>query len=131
RTVERIITAASALSAVTNEQRRERLFARLSRQSAELRSFLTELHEGGISQEQLAPIEGYAVQLEANLTALDADVRLRLNLIGRIRGLRQELFQTNEETRQLLGPTFLVYDSQLDHLARLFADAGQAPVVHE
>src|SRR5947207_15805503 len=106
----------------------ERLFARHSRQSSDLRSFLTELHEGGISQEQLAPIEGYAVQLEANLTALDADVRLRLNLIGRIRGLRQDLFQTNEETRQLLGPTFLVYDSQLDHLTNLFADAGQAPV---
>jgi signal transduction histidine kinase len=69
--------------------------------------------------------------LEANLTALDADVRLRLNLIGRIKGLRQDLFQTNEETRQLLRPTFLVYDSQLDHLAKLFADTGQASGAHE
>jgi signal transduction histidine kinase len=103
----------------------------LSHQSAQLRSFLTELHEGGVSQEQLAPIVGYGVELEANLTALDADVRLRLSLIGRIRGLMQDLFHTNEETRQLLGPTFLVYDSQLDHLARLFTDAGQAPIVRE
>jgi signal transduction histidine kinase/HAMP domain-containing protein len=131
RTVDRIATAASALSTATTEQRRERLFARLSRQSADLRRSLSELREGGISQEQLAPIEGYAVQLEANLTALDADVRLRLNLINRIRDLRQDLFHINDETRQLLGPTFLVYDSQLDHLGRLFASAGQAPVLRE
>lgn len=131
RTVDRIATAASALSTATTEQRRERLFARLSRQSADLRRSLSELREGGISQEQLAPIEGYAVQLEANLTALDADVRLRLNLINRIRDLRQALFHINDETRQLLGPTFLVYDSQLDHLGRLFASAGQAPVLRE
>ncbi|MBS0527044.1 MAG: PAS-domain containing protein [Proteobacteria bacterium] len=131
RTVERIVTAVSALSAATTEQRREHLFAKLSNQSARLRSSLNELHEAGIGQEQLAPIEGYAVELEANLTALDADVRLRLNLIGRIRNLMQDLFRINEETRQLLGPTFLVYDSQLDHLAKLSADAGQASVLRE
>ena len=76
RTVERIVTAASALSAATTEQRREHLFAKLSHQSAELRSLLGELRDGGINREQLAPIEGNAVQLDANLTALDADVRL-------------------------------------------------------
>ena len=105
RSVERIVTAASALSAATTEQKRDRLFARLSRQSAKLRSFLTELRDGGISLEQLAPIEGNAVQLDANLTALDADVRLRLQLIGRIKDLMQGVFDTNEETQRLLGPT--------------------------
>jgi signal transduction histidine kinase len=127
RTVERIVTAASALSAATTEQRRDHLFAKLSRESAKLRSFLTELRDGGISQEELAPIEGNAVQLDANLTALDADVRLRLQLIGRIKDLMEGVFDTNEETRRLLGPTLLVYDSQLDHLAKLLTGAGQGP----
>ena len=127
RTVERIVTAASALSAATTEQRRDHLFAKLSRQSAKLRSFLTELRDGGISQEELAPIEGNAVQLDANLTALDADVRLRLQLIGRIKDLMEGVFDTNEETRRLLGPTLLVYDSQLDQLAKLLTGAGQGP----
>ena len=127
RSVERIVTAASALSAATTEQRRDHLFDKLSRQSAKLRSFLTELRDGGISQEQLAPIEGNAVQLDANLTALDADVRLRLQLIGRIKDLMQAVFDTNDETQRLLGPTLLVYDSQLDHLAKLLTGAGQPP----
>ena len=85
------------------------------------------MRDGGISQEQLAPIEGNAVQLDANLTALDADVRLRLQLIGRIKDLMQRVFNTNEETQRLLGPTLLVYDSQLDHLAQLLTGAGQPP----
>jgi signal transduction histidine kinase len=125
RSVERIVTSASALSAATTEERRDHLFAKLSHQSAKLRSFLNELRDGGISQEQLAPIEGNAVQLDANLTALDADVRLRLQLIGRIKDLMQSVFDTNEETRRLLGPTLLVYDSQLDHLAKLLTGVGQ------
>jgi len=127
RSVERIVAAASALSAATTEQRREHLFGKLSHQSAKLRSFLSELHNGGISVEQLAPIEGNAVQLDANLTALDADVRLRLQLIGRIKDLMRGVFDTNAETQRLLGPTLLVYDSQLDHLAQLLTDAGQPP----
>ncbi len=127
RSVERIVTAASALSAATTEQRREHLFAKLSRQSAKLRSFLTELRDGGISQDQLAPIEGNAALLDANLTALDADVRLRLPLIGRIKDAMRAVFETNEETQRLLGPTLLVHDSQLDHLTKLVAGAGQLP----
>src|SRR5262249_572817 len=127
RSVERIVTAASALSAATTEQRRDHLFDKLSHQSANLRSFLTEFRDGGISQEQLAPIEGNAVQLDANLTALDADVRLRLQVIGRIKDLMQAVFDTNDETQRLLGPTLLVYDSQLDHLAKLLTGAGQPP----
>ena len=127
RSVERIVTAASALSAATTEQRRDHLFAKLSDQSAKLQSFLNELRDGGISQDQLAPIEGNAVQLDANLTALDADVRLRLQLIGRIKDLLQGVFDTNQETQRLLGPTLLVYDSQLDHLAKLLIGVGQMP----
>jgi PAS domain S-box-containing protein len=127
RSVERIVTAASALSAATTEQRRAHLSAKLSHQTAKLRSFLNELRDGGISQEQLAPIEGNAVQLDANLTALDADVRLRLQLIGRIKDLTQGVFDTNEETQRLLGPTLLVYDSQLDRLAKLLTSVPQPP----
>jgi len=84
RSVERIVTASSALSSVITEQERERVFAGLSRESRTLQSLLTELRDGRISLERLAPIEGNAVQLDANLTALDADVRLRLQLIGQI-----------------------------------------------
>ena len=82
------------------------------------------MRDGGISAERLAPIEGNAVQLDANLTALDADVRLRLQLIGRIKDLMQGVFDTNEETQRLLAPTLLVYDSQIDHLAKLLTGAG-------
>jgi PAS domain S-box-containing protein len=131
RSVERIVTAASALSAATTEQRREHLFAKLSHQSAKLQSLLTKLRDGGISQEQLGPIEGNAVQLDANLTALDADVRLRLQLIGRIKDLMQGVFDTNDETRRLLGPTLLVYDSQLDHLAKLLTGTTEPPGLRE
>jgi PAS domain-containing protein len=127
RSVERIVTAASALSTATTEQTRDHIFAKLTHQSTKLRSFLDELRDGGISQDQLAPIEGNAVQLDANLTALDADVRLRLQLIGRIKDLMQGVFDTNEETRRLLGPTLLVHDSQLDYLAKLLTGAGQQP----
>jgi len=124
RSVERIVTTSSALSSVTTEHERESVFAGLSRESRRLQSFLTELHDGEISQERLAPIEGNAVQLDANLTALDADVRLRLQLIGRTRDLMQGVFDTNEETQRLLGPTLLAYDSQMDRLAKLLTAAG-------
>ena len=124
RSVERIVTASSALSSVTIEQERERVFAGLSRESRRLQSFLTELRDGGISQERLAPIEGNAVDLDANLTALDADVRLRLQLIGRAGDLMQRVFDTNEETQRLLGPTLLAYDSHMERLAKLLTTAG-------
>ncbi len=125
RSVERIVTAASALSAATTEPRRERLFAKLSRQSAKLQSLLREMRDGGISAKRLAPIEGNAVRLDANLRTLDADVRLRLQLIGRIKDLMQGVFDTNDETQRLLAPTLLVYDSQLDHLANLLNAVAQ------
>ena len=124
RSVERIVTASATLSAVTTEQQREHVFAGISGESAKLRSFLNELHDGGISAERLAPIEGNAVQLDANLTALDADVRLRLQLIGRTKDLMQGVFDTNEETQRLLGPTLLVHDSQIEHLAKLLNTPG-------
>jgi signal transduction histidine kinase len=119
RSVERIVTASSALSSVTTEQEREHVLTVLSHESDRLRSFLSELHDGGISEKRLAPIEGNAVQLDANLTALDADVRLRLNLISRIKDAMRGVFDTNEETQRLLAPTLLVYDSQIARLASL------------
>ena len=124
RSVERIVTASSALSAVTTEQQREQVFTGLSRESDKLRSFLTELHGGGISAERLAPIEGNAVLLDANLTALDADVRLRLQLNSRAKDLMQGVFDIKEDIQRLLGPTLLVYDSQIDRLGKLFTAGG-------
>ncbi len=124
RSVERIVTASSALSAVTTEQEREHVFAGLSGESGKLRSFLTDLRDGGISQERLAPIEYNAVQLDANLAALDADVRQRLQLIGRTKDLMRGAFDTNEETQRLLAPTLLVYDSQITRLAALIGTGG-------
>ena len=116
RSVERIVTASSTLSAVTTEQEREQAFAELSAQSRKLRSFLDILRDGGISYETLAPIQEIAVQLDANLVALDADVRLRLQLIGRIKDLMRGVFDTNQATQRLLSPTLLVYDSQITRL---------------
>ena len=85
-------------------------------QSRKLGSLVDELRVGGISYEKLAPIEEIAVELDANLTALDADVRLRLQLIGRIKDLMRSVFDINDETKRLLSPSILVYDSQIKRL---------------
>jgi signal transduction histidine kinase len=126
RSVERIVTAATTLSSVTTEQQREEVVARLSRESQKLRSSLTELHDAGISQEKLESIEGNAVLLEANLTSLDADVRLRLELIDQIKDLMRGVFDTNEETQRLLAATLLAYDSQIDGLTKLSTAGGSS-----
>jgi signal transduction histidine kinase len=124
--VERIVTASSALSAVTTEQEREHVFSGLSGESSKLLSFLGELRGGGIANDRLASIEQSAVQLNANLTALDTDVRKRLQLIGLIKDLMRGVFDTNEETQRLLSPTLLVYDSQITRLVSLMgAGEGQ------
>src|SRR6266550_1054082 len=128
RSVERIVNSASNLSSVTTEEARERVFAGLSNKSTKLHSLLNELRDGGIGYERLAPIEDKTVQLDANLTALDADVRLRLQLIGRIKDLMRGVFDTNEETQRLLSPTLLVYDSQIGRLTALMDPGhGQEP----
>ncbi len=121
RSVERIANASSILSAVTTEQEREHVFAGLSAESSKLQSYLSELRDGGIGYERLAPIEENAVQLDGNLTALDADVRLRLQLIGRIKDLMGGVFGITEETQRLLSPTLLVYDSQITRLVSLMS----------
>jgi signal transduction histidine kinase len=122
RSVERLVTASSALSAVTTEQDRLRVFAALSGESARLQQLLTELSEGGISQQQLGPIESHAVQLNANFIALDAGVRLRLQVIELIKHSMRSAFETHEEIQRLLAPTLLIYDSQI---SRLGAIAGK------
>jgi signal transduction histidine kinase len=125
RSVERIVNSSANLSSVTTEQARERVFGGLSAKSAKLQSLLRELRDGGISYDRLAPIEQNAMQFDANLTALDADVRLRLQLIGLIKDLMRGVFDTNAETQRLLSPTLLVYDSQITRLVSLMG-AGAA-----
>ncbi len=39
----------------------------------------------------------------------------------------RRVFDTNDETQRLLGPTLLVYDSQLDHLAKLAGRCWATP----
>jgi len=124
RSVERIVNSSANLSSVTTEEARDHVFAGLSSKSAKLRSLLNGLRDGGIADERLGPIEQKAAQLDANLTALDADVRQRLQLIGRIKDLMRGVFDTNDETQRLLSPTLLVYDSQIGRLVALM-DSGQ------
>src|SRR5438477_584490 len=127
RSVERMVTAASTLSSVTTEQQREEVVAGLSRESGKLRSLLTALHDGGISQEKLASIESNAILLEANLTSLDADVRLRLQLIGQIKDLMRGVFDNNEQMQRLLASTLREYDAQIaDFTKRLTANGSAA-----
>jgi PAS domain S-box-containing protein len=126
RSVERITTASSSLASVTTEQERRAVYGRLTEEANRLNSLLTELRDGGISYDQLAPIEETAVLLDGNLVALDGDVRLRLQLIGRIKDLMRGVFDTGEDIRSLLSPTLLVYDSQVARLIALMnAVAGQ------
>ena len=119
RSVERITTASSRLAAVTTEQERKAVYGELTEETRRLNSLLTALREGGISYDQLAPIEETAVLLDANLTALDGDVRLRLQLIGSIKDLMRGVFDTGEAIRRLLSPTLLVHDSQAARLIAL------------
>ena len=124
RSVERIVSAAAALSSATTQRDRDELFAGLSDQSAKLRSLLSELHSGGISHQRLDPIEQHARQLDTNLVTLDSDVRQRLQLIGLTRDLVHSVFDTNEETQRLLEPTLLVHASQIARLTGILADTG-------
>src|SRR5438874_1874567 len=127
RSVERIVNSSSNLSAVTTEEARERVFVGLSHKTAKLHLLLNDLRDGGITAGRLSPIEKFATQLDDHLTALDADVRLRLQLIGRIKDLMRGVFDTNEETKRLLSPTLLVYDSQSTRLVSLMGtDTGNA-----
>ena len=119
RSVERFVAQSSTLSTVTTEPDRERVFAALTAESSKLRSFLSELRDGGIAPERLAPIEHHADQLDANLAALDTDVRRRLQLIVRTKELMRGVFAANDETQRLLAPTLMVYDSQIARLASL------------
>jgi PAS domain S-box-containing protein len=119
RSVERITTASSRLASVTAEQERKAVHDRLIEETNRLHSLLTALRDGGISYDQLAPIEETAVLLDSNLTALDGDVRLRLQLIGQIKDLMRGVFDTGDDIRRLLSPTLLVYDSQVARLIAL------------
>jgi C4-dicarboxylate-specific signal transduction histidine kinase len=125
RSVEHIVAGSAALSSVSNEKQRNRVFARLTGEASKLQSFLSELRDGRIDDRTLAPIEGNAVQLAANLTALDADVRLRLQLNRRTKDLMHSVFNTDDETQRLLSPTLLVYDSQIGRLASLIGSGGE------
>jgi serine phosphatase RsbU (regulator of sigma subunit) len=128
RSVEQIIHSALNLSSVNTEEARVQVFGGLSKKSTQLRSLLNGLRDGGISYDRLEPIEQEAVQLDANLAALDADVRLRLQVIAQIKNLMRGVFDTNEETQSLLSPTLLVYDSQISRLVSLMnAGQGQEP----
>jgi signal transduction histidine kinase len=126
RSVERIVATSAALSSATNEVHRNHVFARLSREAKRLQALLNELRDGGIGDRTLAPIEGNAVQLDANLTAMDADVRLRLQVRGRIKDLLHSVFDANEETQRLLSPTLLVYDSQIERFGSLLGTGGKS-----
>ena len=90
---------------------------------------LNELREGGISQEQLAPIEGYAVQLEANLTALDADVRLRLDLMAESGDLMTGPVPYQRRDTAASGAHISRLRQPARSSRKLFASAGQAPVL--
>lgn len=97
RSAERIVNSSANLSAVTTDEARQRVFDGLSHRSQKLKSLLQDLHDGGIAHERLMPIEERSVQVDANLTALDADVRLRLQLIARIKDLMRDAFDQRRD----------------------------------
>ena len=117
RSVERLATASSVLSAVTTEQERIRVFWTLSDGSSRLKQLLAELSDSGLRQRQLAAIEASATQLTANYIALDAGVRQRLQVIGAIKDQMRRAFDTREEIQRLLSPTPPIPDSEIDRPA--------------
>lgn len=117
RSAERLAIASSALSAVTTEQERVRVFWTLSDGSSRLKQLLGELSDSGLSRRQLAAIEASATQLTTNYIALDAAVRQRLQVIGAIKEQMRNAFDAREEIRRLLVPSRPTYDSDIDQPA--------------
>ncbi|MBY0319373.1 MAG: HAMP domain-containing protein [Reyranella sp.] len=117
RSAERLAIASSALSAVTTEQERIRVFWTLSDGSSRLKQLLDELSDSGLSRRQLAAIEASATQLTTNYVALDAAVRQRLQVIGTIKEQMRNAFDAREEIRRLLVPSRPTYDSDIDQPA--------------
>lgn len=117
RSVERLATASSALSTVTTEQERVRVFWTLSDGSSRLKQLLAELSDSGLRQRQLAAIEASATQLTANYIALDAGVRQRLEVIGAIKDQMRRAFDAREEIQRLLSPNPPIPDSEIDRPA--------------
>jgi signal transduction histidine kinase len=117
RSVERLATTSSALSTVTTEQERIRVFWTLSDGSSRLKQLLAELSDSGLRQRQLAAIETGATQLTANYIALDAGVRQRLEVIGAIKDQMRRAFDAREEIKRLLSPNPPIQDSEIDRPA--------------
>jgi len=114
RSAERLATASSALSSVTTEQERVRLFWTLSDGSSRLKQLLAELSDSSLSRRQLAAIEASATQLTTNYIALDAGVRQRLQVIGAIKDQMRRAFDSREQIKRLLAPSRPTYDSDID-----------------
>jgi signal transduction histidine kinase len=128
RSAERLAIASSALSAVTTEQERIRVFWTLSDGSSRLKQLLGELSDSGLSRRQLAAIEASATQLTTNYVALDAAVRQRLQVIVSIKEQMRNAFDAREEIRRLLVPSRPTYDRNIDQPALMPGeDQAQTP----
>ena len=55
RSVERIVSASSALSSVTTEAQRDQVFAGLSGEASKLQSFFSDLRDGGHQEQRTRP----------------------------------------------------------------------------
>ncbi len=117
RSAERLAIASAALSTVTTEQDRVRLFWTLSEGSSRLTQLLGELSDSGLRQRQLDAIEASTTKLTANYIALDAGVRQRLEVIGAIKDQMGRAFEAREEIQRLLSPNPPIQDGVVDRLA--------------
>lgn len=114
RSAERLATASSALSTVTTEPERVRVFWTLSDGSSRLKQLLDELSDSGLSRRLLAAIEASTTQLTTNYVALDAGVRHRLQAIVAIRDQMRHAFDIREEVQRLTAPRPLPPDDGID-----------------
>jgi hypothetical protein len=125
RSAERIIAAAPALLGATDRNRRDRIKAELDAEVGRLNDTLLELKSDAAESSHLLEIQPIVLALTAMLAKLEALVADRLDVSERIRTLRRGVFQTNDETQQLLAPWLEILSGQIRSLVASDQNPGQ------
>ncbi len=123
---ERIISAAPALLAATERQRRAEVTAQLAAEVARLNARLRDLEADGTQVPLLLEISPFVAALTANIVTLENAAARRSAINETIVALRRDIFQINSQTQRLMAPTLMVVDSQIAALVAAARQAGPA-----
>jgi signal transduction histidine kinase len=126
REVERIVNAAPALLAVTNQSQHEEVSSTIASEVEQLNGLLKRLKDGGIAPGMLAGIEPQIDGLRRNLNAMNALVERRLDLAQQREQALRRLSDTTLTAQRLVAPAILLMDSKVARWRRESGTAGPA-----